>query len=292
MNRRDAEAGRRDEPVRAPGFGVCAIYGIANRLKLTWCRISERLRFGVVPETDGSDRPVVVVLDGVGRFQFAPYMIRRVCREASLDYAVIRFDWQFGAVGEIWSDLMWLRRNRVQAVRFARLLRRLRREQPKRPIHVFAFSGGNGVAVFGCEYLHGLDVVDTLIMAQPALSPGYDLSRALGAARRGYVLISERDLLILGLGTRLFGTMDRVYRPSAGLQGFVRPSGLPAEARAAYDRCRVFRWRPTWVRADHNGGHTGSISETFLRRFLGPMLDGSVDEPYERIAEAERAGST
>jgi len=277
MNRSDARGGSSGSEPKAPGPIVCGVWGIISRVKLAWYRVVERMRYGPVPDDDNGTRPLIVVLDGVGRFQFAPYMIRMVCREAGLGYAVVKFDWQYGLVGEIWTDLMWLRRNRVQAARFARFVRQLKRSHPNRTVHLFAFSGGTGIATFAGKYLENRGLIETLILAQPALSPGYDLSDVLGAAKRTYVLTSERDNVILGLGTSLFGTTDRVYGRAAGLTGFVRPKGLPAAGEAAYDRCHVLRWGPSWLVEGHTGGHAGCLARTFLRRVLATVLDGTWD---------------
>lgn len=289
MNRPDARRASSGIEPKAPGPIVCGICGIISRAKLAWYRVAERMHHGPVPDDDDGAEPVIVVLDGVGRFQFAPYMIRMVCREAGLGHAVVKFDWQYGLVGEIWTDLIWLRRNRVQAARFARFIRRLKRSYPDRTIHVFAFSGGTGIAVFAGKYLENRGLIETLILAQPALSPGYDLSDVLGAAKRSYVLTSERDLVILGLGTSLFGTTDRVYGRAAGLTGFVRPEGLPAAGEAAYDRCRVLRWHPSWFVEGHTGGHAGCLARTFLRRVLANVLDGTWDRSEAGIPKVKPA---
>ena len=93
-------------------------------------------------------------------------------------------------------------------------------------------------------------------MLAPALSPTYDLSRALRAVRREMVVFwSPLDVIILGAGTRVFGTIDRVKTASAGLVGFrvpgrrelerrQRPGNTTNCARFAGDR----GWRPpaTW----------------------------------------------
>ena len=62
------------------------------------------------------------------------------------------------------------------------------------------------------------------MLLSPALSPTYDLAPALSAVRREMVVFwSPLDVIVLGLGTRIFGTIDRIKTVSAGLVGFRGP---------------------------------------------------------------------
>src|SRR5947208_140175 len=82
-------------------------------------------------------------------------------------------------------------------------------------------------------------VADGVGGLSPALSPGYELSRAVRAVRREMVVFwSPLDLIVLGLGTRIFGTIDRVNSVSAGLVGFRPPGG------GDYAKLRQVRWHP------------------------------------------------
>ncbi|MFQ5589963.1 MAG: hypothetical protein ACE5HE_02260 [Phycisphaerae bacterium] len=235
----------------------------------------ERARFGT-PELVGAvERDVLFVLDGVGRFQVAPLTVRRIIRKKGIPMASVLYDWQFGITGEIWTDLMWRRRNRLMAAKLARRLLAFRRAYPHATIHVLAFSGGAGIALFACEQLRGRHVVETMVLACPAVSPDYDLTAALRCVTRCYALVSPRDRFILGLGTRIFGTTDRRFTASAGYVGFRRPRRLSPEAAALYARMRQIAWTPALRDLGHHGGHTGWVSERFLARHLFPMLRGA-----------------
>ena len=95
-------------------------------------------------------------------------------------------------------------------------------------------SGGTGLVVRALEGLPE-DSVEAAVLLSPALSPGYDLSRALRAVRREMVVFwSPLDLFVLGLGTRIFGTVDRVNSVSAGLVGFRPPVGPDEAGAGAY----------------------------------------------------------
>ncbi len=249
------------------GFLTCRIAAVSQYF-------AERIRYGTPEFIGSSDREVVFILDGVGRFQFAPILIRRMLRAAGSDIGTFLYDWQFGLVGEIWTDLMWLRRNRLMGAKLARKLLTFHRTHANTVIHVVSFSGGAGVAVFALEALRGRRIIETLVMACPALSPEYNLGPALRTVVRGYALISRRDTGILGLGTRIFGTTDRRFVGAAGLRGFQRPAWLSLEDREAYERFREIQWEPSLKAEGHTGGHTGWIAERMLRHHLLPILRG------------------
>ncbi len=256
---------------------------LTTRISVVSTYLVERVRNGV-PQCVGSpDREVLVMLDGVGGFQFAPLLVRRALREEGSSLATILFDWQFGLPGEIWSDLCWHRRNRFMGRQLARKLLTLRRAHPGTTIHVVAFSGGAGIAVFACEALAGRKIIDTLVLPCPALSPDYNLGPALGAVERCYALVSSRDKWILGLGTRIFGTTDRRFVDSAGRVGFRPPAELSDPDRRAYERLHEIHWTPSFKQEGHQGGHTAWAAVGFLRKHLLPILRGEPLLPAHKV---------
>lgn len=247
---------------------------MSERLSLVYRRLGERCAGGRVPEEATARGPVLVVVDGVGRFQFAPYVLRRVLRDLSSPIEVVMYDWQTPIVGDIWCDLMWHRRNRVMGAQLARRLLKIHRAQPHRPIDLFAYSGGASIGAFACESLRGRRIVNTLLLVAPALSPGFDLIKALRAVNHCSILVSPHDRVVLGLGTTLFGTSDRVSGSAAGRVGFDGMGDLPRGTKPGYDRCWQFRWTETLRPFGHHGGHAGWIAMPFLRRYLLSLLAG------------------
>ncbi|MBI4717475.1 MAG: hypothetical protein HY763_06700 [Planctomycetes bacterium] len=276
---------------------------VTTRVSAIATYLLEIARHGLPAPAQTAGDEVLFVLDGVGGFQFAPVLVRKALRDRNIDLPTIYFRWQYGVPGEIWTDLMWYRRNRVMAARLARAMLEFRRRHPRTPIHLLAFSGGTGIAVFALESLHRRPLVETLILACPALAPEYDLAPALACVRRAYALVSERDTVILGLGTRLFGTIDRRFEPAAGQKGFrrpMRPSGAETNRFSArtttqgsgpettyapragssdeegdYAKLQMVWWTPELRRLGHNGGHTGWVRVPFLREHLLPLLRGN-----------------
>ena len=118
--------------------------------------------------------------------------------------------------------------------------------------------------------------------------PATTSPRALRAVRREMVVFwSPLDVIILGVGTRLFGTIDRVKTVSAGLVGFrVPPSAnLDETTSQRYDKLRQIRWRPRMAATGYLGGHLGPDSPLFLRKYVVPLLR------VEEIAQMLNRGS-
>lgn len=251
------------------------LHMLAVRATTIRAYLGELRRFGLPEVTGGGRRDVVVLLDGVGGTQFAPVILRKVIREADLPMDTVLYHWHRGTWGNSLTDLVCLRRNRVMAAGLARLLLRLRRERPQDRIHVWGYSGGTALAVFALEALSPRMVVDTLVLAAPALSPGYDLSTALRGVRRCHALISERDSVVLGLGTRLLGTMDRQRTASAGRLGFLTAGRDPE----TYGRLTQFAWQPELASLGHYGGHTGWLARGFLDAHLRSLVLGEPSLP-------------
>ncbi len=259
---------------------------LLDRIRLVRTLAAERAHGGLSGAVGPVHKEVVFLVDGVGGFQAGAVMVRRAIRLEEIEMGSILFDWQTPIYGEVLFDLIWLRRNRVMGARLAQRLLAFRREHPGTPIHVVAFSGGAGIAAFGLEGLRGRRIVETAVWACPALSPKYDFADALRAVKRGYLLVSHRDRVVLGLGTRVFGTTDRRFQASGGMVGFRRPAGLAGEGADAYETLREIRWTPTLRTLGHSGGHHGWTSVPLLREHLLPLLRGNPLLPTHPIPAA------
>lgn len=262
---------------------------VKTRVRAISAYLGELANHGMPRQVGNPEHEVLFILDGVGGMQFMPLLARRALREEGIALATVFDHWQFGLPGEIWTDLMWHRRNRVMGAKLARLILKYRRQFPKSHMHLLGCSGGAGVAVFALESLRRHVRIDTLILACPGLSPTYNLAPALQVVQRCYALVSHRDNVILGMGTRIFGTTDRRYVAAAGCAGFTIPAGLDVIDRAAYDRLQEVHWTPDLAALGHYGGHTGWAANAFLRKHLMPLVRGESPLPVRRPRELDES---
>jgi hypothetical protein len=226
---------------------------------------------------------LVLVADGVGGFDLCGKALARAVKASGLPYTTVSVRWWHG-VGRWYADLSDAANHDAHAEKLAETVRRSRDENPRRPIFLVGKSGGCAVVVKALEKLSGSGAtVEKAVLLAPALSPGYDLTRAIGSVRREVVVFwSPLDVVILGAGTRIFGTSDRVWCSGAGRVGFLRPkSGVDDPARsAAYKKLRQIRWTPRMSATGYLGGHMGPDSPRFLKKYVVPLL--RVDPAPER----------
>ena len=115
-----------------------------------------------------------------------------------------------------------------------------------------------------------------MLLLASALSPEYDLSAALRRVRgKMYAFNSADDTLVLGVGTRTFGTIDGVKCDAAGRCGFVLP---PTADRAAYEKLVQVPYAAQWMDLDNLGDHVGPLRGPFARDVLAPVVRGEAPE--------------
>jgi pimeloyl-ACP methyl ester carboxylesterase len=178
------------------------------------------------------------------------------------------YDWTESDPGlsALWSR----RRNDKEAQRIADKIIQIAKDDPAVRITITAHSGGTGLAVWALERLPEDVHVQTLILLSSALSPGYDLSRALRHVRgNAYAFNSEYDSIVLGAGTRAFGTIDGVRSEAAGKIGFIMPDRGDARQYAKLVQVPFDR---AWMKYGNLGDHIGMLSPEFSQRFLAPLV--------------------
>jgi hypothetical protein len=243
-----------------------------------------RARYGETPDpTAGREvRGLVLVADGVGGLDLCGTGLRHAIGTEGVPYLVEVVPWGHG-LGRWHADLTNAVNRDLRAREVAESATAFRAERPGMPVFLVGKSGGTGVVVKALEHLPA-DAVEAAVLISPAISPSYDLSRALAAVRREMVVFwSPYDVFVLGAGTRIFGTIDRIRTVSAGLVGFRTP---PTSAdgdgdgdgdgedtrRARYRKLRQVRWRPAMARTGYLGGHVGPDNPAFLRKYVVPLL--------------------
>jgi len=239
-----------------------------------------RTLYGEPPDLseEGEGQGLVLVADGVGGLDLCGTGLRYVMGSLGVKHSVRVVRWGHG-FGRWHADLTNVANRDARALEIAAEVTAFQTRRPGAPVFLVGKSGGTGLVVKALEQLPE-NAVEATVLISPALSPTYDLSRALRAVRREMVVFwSPLDVIVLGLGTRIFGTIDRIKSVSAGLVGF-RPRDLRDEAkRRQYAKLRQVRWRPRMARTGYLGGHVGPDSPAFLRKYVVPLL---------RVADPER----
>ena len=224
------------------------------------------------------DRGLVVCLDGVGGWNWLPRLMRIGLARGGVDAGIVIYNWSVGPLGMWVTDLFVRQRNRRMARGLAEVLVGYRAARPGRPVTLIGHSGGGALAAWALEALPAPAPVDRALLLAPALSPRYNLAPALDRVRhRATATYSWGDLFLMGLGTTVFGTIDRRFGPSAGLVGFRLPPDLAPAERGAYARLRQMPWRPAMIRDGHLGEHCGWTGVRFARRVLAPIVRGESD---------------
>ena len=238
------------------------------------------LRFGAPVEVAEADAAALVLIaDGVGGFDLTSYGLRHVVGQGGGDQLVRAVAWGHGW-GRWHADLSNVANQRAGSQALAGQVLAWREKYPDRPAFLVGKSGGTGIAVGALELLPERAVEAAFLLA-PALSPRYNLAPALRAVAREVVVFwSPLDGIILGLGTWLFGTVDRVHSVGAGLIGFRPPRDLDSAGQRLYEaRLRQVRWTVAMAASGNLGGHAGTDNPAFLRKYVVPFLRKDAAHP-------------
>jgi pimeloyl-ACP methyl ester carboxylesterase len=220
---------------------------------------------------EGAETGLVLVADGCGGIELCELGVRQVMGERGGRHRVTPVRWGHG-FGRWYKDLSDEANHAAHSRAIVEQVLAWRERSPSKPVFLVGKSGGTWIAVRALEGLPA-DSVEAAVLLAPAISPDYDLSRALRAVRREMVAFwSPFDLIVLGAGTWLFKTTDRVRSVSAGLVGFRPPASLDDEGLSLYKKLRLVRWRSAMARTGYLGGHVGPDSPAFLRKYVVPLL--------------------
>jgi hypothetical protein len=221
---------------------------------------------------DSRIKALVLVADGVGGFDVCGTGLRYVLGRARSPYGIHVFPWGHGP-GRWLADLTDVPHRDRKAELLAQIVRHYKERNPTEPVYLIAKSGGSAVVVRALEKL-GENAVERVVLLAPALSPAYDLTAALRAVAQEMVVFwSPLDVFILGIGTRVFGTADRVRTVGAGLVGFRIPApGAEPHRTRQYAKLNQIRWTARMAACGYLGGHFGSDSPIFLRKYVLPLL--------------------
>jgi hypothetical protein len=231
--------------------------------------LAEDQRTGQRP-ADARPSPQVILLHlpGIGGRVGPDRLYTRALEAAGFAQAVSVYDWTGARRGL--QALIDRPRNEREAAKVGRMIEDLRRGSPDAKIFISCHSGGAGIAAWALEGLPDGVNVDGVLLLSPALSPKYDLSKALShVTGKAWVFTSTNDQLVLGAGTRMLGTIDRVHEEAAGLRGFLKPDGADD---GQYKKLVQIPYTSEWTVYGNIGDHIGSLAGAFAEKVLSPLL--------------------
>jgi len=251
-----------------------------------WCPGIEHLA-----TPDRLERGLILVLPGIEGRGPVNLDLARGLADGGVTAAIEVFDWTTGSTALALYHLRALERNRRVADEVARRIVEYQDQHPGRPVHLVGHSGGGGLAVLALEALPEGRTITSAVLLAPALSPRYDLTKALGRTERGIRHFHSRhDRLYLELGTRTFGTLDGHHATAAGAQGFRLPEGASAETTHLY-ATRLFQepYRREMAASWNLGQHTGATNRVFAAEWIAPLLGpGQTDEGVRHAAHHDQ----
>ncbi len=191
-------------------------------------------------------------------------------RDAGVDQSIEIIPWGTIPIHPL-QHLVDLPANLKRAKRIAARLAELKQQRPDSPVTLIGVSGGGGLAVLSVEALPGDIRIDRLVLVAAAISRDYDLAKVRARCRDKVISFYSKADSVVGIGTEVFGTIDRKQVWSAGYCGFVDEGGRLLE----HDWLDQIPWDRSWISHGHFGGHIGYSSRLWARHILAPYLPPS-----------------
>jgi pimeloyl-ACP methyl ester carboxylesterase len=236
------------------------------------------------------DRGYTIILPGIEGTSFLNTSVAKGLVDGGWPGAVEVYDWTAGSVLLFPVNLRALERNKEKARRIAEKITRYQIKYPGRPVHIIGHSGGGGVAVLALEALDSGRQITSAILLAPAISPDYDLRRALRQTEYGiWNFYSRHDVGFLKAGTTVMGTIDGRHTSAAGAVGFQMPWGLDEDDRRLYAvKLRQQAYSRKMADSGHTGGHVGWANRQFVAEWLCPIMCAQIPERPSLAAESEK----
>lgn len=223
-----------------------------------------------ISNAPGASNGLVMVLTGIEGASYFNKSIVEGLLAGGVDYQIERVDWTSPIPLNYLYNERAENRNRQKAKEYANQIARYQTQHPGKPVYLVGQSGGGAIAAWITEELPPGFRVDGIIMLAVALSPEYVLSEALMNSRQGVVsFYSDRDVLLLGAGTTMVGTMDGEHTSSAGRVGFHLPS---PECRPFYRKLYQVPWSSEMQAGGNWGLHLTSGSARFVANYVAPLI--------------------
>jgi pimeloyl-ACP methyl ester carboxylesterase len=221
---------------------------------------------------DRQDKGLVVILPGIEGPSAANWAIREGLDDGGLPYALEIYDWRAGHFGA--SYAFDEAASRQRAAEIAAHIGEYRRAHAGSPVFVVGHSGGGAIAAFVAEAVDEKAPLDGVVLLRPALSPEYDLTRAIrGAGGHFAAANSATDVLLRSL-TTVGQNFDGVKGATAGQDGFRLPGDASQDRRAAFQDLRQIRWDLSMLKDADWGGHFGCTSPPWVASTIAPLIKG------------------
>ncbi|HEX2973450.1 MAG TPA: hypothetical protein VHP11_14040 [Tepidisphaeraceae bacterium] len=263
-------------------------YGIGRAFLLSLMVVSAWLISPLAQAQQAESLPYLLHLNGIGGERSCDHWLLIGLQQGGFKAEVEIYDWTGGRVGI--EALQGRELHAAESRKVAEKIAVFAHQHPDRPIYITSHSGGAGVAVWALEQLPDEVKIDTLVMFAPALSPDYDLSKALRHVKgRAYVFSSPHDTIVLGTGTKLFGTIDGHKVEAAGLNGFVCPGQADLEE---YKKLVPQPYNKDWlIKYGNAGSHICALRSKFAREYVSTLLLTGAP-PADEIKPAKVAAAT
>ncbi|WP_459557123.1 alpha/beta fold hydrolase [Lacunimicrobium album] len=216
------------------------------------------------------DKGLIVIMPGIEGKGVLNRSVAMGLLDAGVPEAITMHDWTSGKrVGPV--NLLRTKRNKAQAQVLVDRIIKYQDEYPGRPVTLIGHSGGGGMTMMTLELLPAGRQIRTAILLAPAVSPGYDFAPIWDkVSHHIHHFYCVTDMFFLGIGTAVFGTMDRRFTVSAGAIGF----------RHRNDKLIQHPFRMEMFKSWNLAGHFGCTNRAFVRQYLAPLiLQAEVESP-------------
>src|SRR5688572_3875928 len=144
-------------------------------------------------------KPYILHLPGIGGERGIDHALLRGLREAGIEAEYEIYDWTHGDIGV--QALVAAEAHKRESRKIADLIAHYAKSNPGAPIYITSHSAGTGLATWALEQLPDDVKVHSVFMFASALSPTYDLTRALAhVTGKVHVFSSPNDAAVLSIG--------------------------------------------------------------------------------------------
>ena len=263
-----------DKPKNTNRYLKIAISALAVITFITGCSSTKHLR-----TPDRYQNGYTIVLPGVEGRSRLNTNIAEGLNEGGVKSAIEIYDWTAFRLFTVIINLRAELRNKKEARKIARKIISYQNRYPGKPVHIVGHSGGGCIAVLALEALPPERKVQSVILLAPAITPEYDLRRALRRTENGiWNFYSPRDVFFLKFGTTIMGTVDGLHTYAAGAVGFSLPWGLDQQDRLLYkNKLHQNCYNQKMTQNGHPGTHIGWSNRKFVAEWLAPIINTQMD---------------